>query len=543
MLGSNFLKVALPKLFASKYRRVFFLFFIFFTAAHAFEPLVYMRPNETPMFTELYQRYGLLNPPALHVYDSSVYLGQPGEQGLLIHSSDAFFKDVDEALRAYHARINNQELFLNPDEKEYIFSPSNGSLQIIFALVYAIATSEPDKNFLFVEKIPFYSFHEHAISYRPYPNARFQGFNDPKEIKPNLNETVVEFVTSPNNPDGTFRKPYTDAKIIIADFVFSSPSYGSDGSGYIKDNIAWLAKARTEGKHVFAFNSVSKALGKPGYRLGYLWFPMYDSYAASIFHNYFSYIWKLTVGGSTPGVADALNLMSAITSLPDAGQSLRQDAFKTIVKRHNIVKTELLKRYPGTNVVSIEGSPTFFAKLNSPETKQLPAAGVIFKTFNVAVDNGDAMGAGDDFIRINLCGYSGDLAEFLNRLAGVKKYNADELLVSSANHCTHTVIHGNENNRYVAIPNDCTIDVDAEAADVQIILPPFINFQRSNLITIKKIDNSNHSITVQTKQFTTTVKRANEQLRAQWTQPFFMNGQWQIITLKTDVMPGSVNAS
>ena len=222
---------------------------------------------------------------------------------------------------------------MNPKKSDYIFSPSNGSLQIIFALVYAIANSEPDKKFLFVEKIPFYSFHEHAINYRPYANARFQGFKDPSEIKPNSNETVVEFVTSPNNPDGEFRKPYTDAKIIIADFVFASPSFGSDGTGYIKENLLWISKARTEGKHVFAFNSVSKALGRPGSRLGYMWFPMSDPYAKSIFRNFFSYEWKLTVGTSTPGVADSLNLISALLALPDAGQALRTDAFKNNSKK------------------------------------------------------------------------------------------------------------------------------------------------------------------------------------------------------------------
>ena len=491
------------------------------------EPLIYMRPNETPMFTELYQRYGLLNPPALHVYDSSIYLGQPGKRDLVIPSSEVFFNDVDKSLRAYHTRLGNQELFLDPRETKPIFCPSNGSLQTIFALVYAIASTEPQKNFLFVEKIPYYSFHEHALSFRPYPNARFQGFNDPSEVKLKPNETLVEFVTSPNNPDGSFREPYTQANIIIADFVFASPSYGSDGTGYIKKNLAWVSKARNEGKHVFAFNSVSKALGKPGYRLGYSWFHMSDAYAVGIFHNFFSYDWKLTVGASTPGIAESLNLMSALLAFPDAGQALRTDAFNTIVKRHNIVKTELLKRYPGTAVTSIPGSPTLFAKLNSKDFPKMTGEEIIFKDLNASVDNGNTMGATNDFIRINLCGYSGDLAEFLNRLANAKNYKATDLLVTSANHCTHRTIHSSDNKLYVANPDDCNIDVDAQNDDVQITLPPFINFQQSNLITIRKIDNSNHSIRVQTNQFTLALKNKDETLRAQWTQPFFLNGQWQ----------------
>ncbi|QLZ67765.1 hypothetical protein FOLKNPGA_00538 [Legionella sp. PC1000] len=77
MLRANFLKAILKP-------RIFLLFVFVTASANASDPLIYMRPNETPLFTELYPRYGLLNPPAVHVFDSSVYLGQPGEKSLLI---------------------------------------------------------------------------------------------------------------------------------------------------------------------------------------------------------------------------------------------------------------------------------------------------------------------------------------------------------------------------------------------------------------------------------------------------------------------------
>lgn len=496
------------------------------------QPLIYLRPNETPLFTELYQRYGLLNPPALHVYDSSLYLGQPGEKGLLIPSSEAFFNDVEETIRAYQTRIGIQELFLDPQEKDYVFCPSNGSLQTIFALVYAIANSDPTKKFLFVEKRPFYSFHEHAVNFRPYVNAKWQGFDDPSEIKAEADQVVVEFVTSPNNPDGKFRKPYTKAKIIIADFVFASPSFGAKGSGYIKENLLWVREARKEKKHIFAFNSVSKALGRPGSRLGYMWFQKSDPFAASIFRNFFSYEWKLTVGTSTPGVADSLNLISALLARPDAGQSLRTDAFKTIAKRHHLLKTELLKRFPGTEVTSIDGSPTLFARLKSPDMGTMSAEAFLFKTLNVAVDNGQSMGMTDNFIRINVCGNSGDLAEFLNRLANNKKYSPSDLLISSENHCTRTTLRSSDLTHYVANPNDCTIDVDATHANVQITLPPFINYQQSNLITITKLDSTEHLVKVQANKATIELKKKDEALRMQWTQAFFLNGQWQSVKSK-----------
>jgi hypothetical protein len=159
----------------------------------------------------------------------------------------------------------------------------------------------------------------------------------------------------------------------------------------------------------------------------------------------------------------------------------------------------------------------------------MTAEEILFKALNVAVDNGKTMGATDDYIRINLCGYSGDLAEFLNRLAKSKKYNANDLLLPSVNHCTHITIRSSDTRHYVANPNDCNIDIDAQYDNVQITLPQFINYQYSNPITISKMDNTNHQVIVKTNKSTVVLEKKDKQLRIQWTQPFFMNGQWRII--------------
>ena len=111
----------------------------------------------------------------------------------------------------------------------------------------------------------------------------------------------------------------------------------------------------------------------------------------------------------------------------------------------------------------------------------------MYKTFNVAADNGKTMGASDEFVRINLCGYSNDFAEFLNRLSKTKKYKAKDLLITSAHHCSRTIIRSSDMTQYVVNPNDCNIDIDAKHSNVTIVLPQFINYQNSNRITIKKL--------------------------------------------------------
>ena len=139
------------------------------------------------------------------------------------------------------------------------------------------------KNFSFVEQAPFYLGHPNAVTgIFNYPNARFLAFHDPSEIAASPGEVLVEFVTSPNNPDGKFRKPLTQAQIIIADFVFASSAFGDDGKGYVDKNIAWIKEARSQVERVFSFNSASKQFGKTGARCGYIWYPIYDPYAALI---------------------------------------------------------------------------------------------------------------------------------------------------------------------------------------------------------------------------------------------------------------------
>ncbi len=137
---------------------------------------------------------------------------------------------------------------MDPKKPKPFFYTASGSKHLIVALVYAIAMAEPNKKFVFVEQAPYYSGHPSAVSgIFNYPNARFQLFHDPAEIKLEPGEVLVEFVTSPNNPDGKFRKPLTNANIIIADFVFASSAFGDNGSGYISQNIEWIRQARAQG--------------------------------------------------------------------------------------------------------------------------------------------------------------------------------------------------------------------------------------------------------------------------------------------------------
>ena len=339
----------------------------------------------------------------------------------------------------------------------------------------------------------------------------------------------VEFVTSPNNPDGKFRKPLTNAQVIIADFVFASTAFGSDGSGYIEKNIEWIRQLREQGKHVFSFNSASKQFGKTDTRCGYIWYPIDDPYAKSIFKNFFSFISSSTVAAGSGGLAEFLDLIKAYLDLPDTGRALRQDVNQTMAKRHELAAKELLQRYSGSEIISIPGSPTLFAKIKDDRIPKQRAADILLEDLQVLVNNGEPMGESNEYVRLNLSGYSQILAEFLNRLSGKNKYKAQDLLIASSHQCSQTFLYGKEDGvvRHYVHPGDCIIEADALKGPIEIRFPPFIDYERSQVITVTKMDASFHPVILKVADFTLTLQNPRERVKVQWTQPLYQNGQWK----------------
>ena len=504
--------------------------------------VLYFQPNTTQIFTELYQAYGLLYPPQKTFFEKALYLDQsiPPFTQPLQPSNQAIFDHANRLLGEFHKRVGDYELYVDPKQPKPFFYTALGSKQLIVALVYAIALSEPEKKFLFVEQIPFYSGHPNAVTgLFTYPNARFQAFHDPAEIKKQPGEHLVEFVTSPNNPDGKFRKPLTEAEILIADFVFASSAFGEKGKDHQEDNIAekniaWVRKAREQGKHLFAFNSASKQFGMTGTRCGYIWYPLYDPYAASIFNKFFQFISYSTVAGSTSGLADFLNLIEAFLQMPDAGAALRRDAHRSLIKRHELIAGTLKAAYPGSLVSSIPGSPTLFAQLKDKRIPQKKAADLLLEDWGIVVNTGEPMGGTPAHIRMNLSGYSEDLAEFLNRLSGEEKYKAQDLLLVSKSSCSHRTLASQKKQKttYVVNPGDCFIHADASKGVIELLLSPFIDYKASLPVTIRKEDESNHPVIIVADPFSIVLRKPQESAQLEWSQPHYLNGEWKI--RKTD---------
>ena len=283
--------------------------------------LVYATFNVGNIYTEIYDRYGLLNNPRINTINTGMYTDiisptflplSPQAQDIL-NQGEAILKD-------YHRHIGNLDLYLNPAlaPENTMFYCGAGSTQIIDGIFFALGTDGND--YLIVTKEPYYAFPSTlSFFFSNYPTLSFQGFDDPSEIVLKPGQILVEYVTSPNNPTGTFREPETDANIIIGDFVFADASYG-DGAGYVPQNIEWVTAARQAGKRVFTFGSASKQFGRPGDRLGYYWSDMNDP----LFFSSFLWVLALNDGFSISAFTHFLDLVSAIRALPDSGSALEK---------------------------------------------------------------------------------------------------------------------------------------------------------------------------------------------------------------------------
>jgi len=482
--------------------------------------------NVSQIFTEMYKKYSMLSNNQINVFENSLYVN--GIQSSTIRER------MNDALLKYHKKEGTFGLYVDPSKpmEDQVFLPGNGSTQLYKGLVYAIVTSHPNDEFLFVQKIPYFSGHRDAVNkVFSYPNAKYQGYRDPSEIIHKEGLTIIEFVTSPNNPDGEFRKPETNPDIILGDFVFTSSSFGTDGTGYLDKNLEWIKEYREKGIPIFSYNSASKQFGHTGDRLGYMWFPMYNDFAKSIFSQLNNFL-AITVGSNLQGSSNFLDLLPPLTK---NGIELRKDTNESLKLRFDNVSKSLLVKYPGSLISTVPGSPTLFVKISDPRIDEgKTASEIIFEDTSTQVADGSSFGEDDTYVRINIMAFGQDLAVFSNRLINEEKYTKRDMTVFTRKIREKILICGSEDKKtvkYVANPNDRRIDVDASDGNVRIVLPQFLGYEPSYKLKIKRIDNTNHKVGVCMDSFCLSMKQCGFVCLV-WKQPFYHNGSWKVIEMK-----------
>ena len=85
--------------------------------------VVYLQPNTTQLFTELYQAYGLQSPPKRTFFESALYLDQSTQPSIvpLQPSNVAIFDHANQVLSQFHRRVNDLELYIDPNKPKPFF--------------------------------------------------------------------------------------------------------------------------------------------------------------------------------------------------------------------------------------------------------------------------------------------------------------------------------------------------------------------------------------------------------------------------------------
>lgn len=488
--------------------------------------IIDLTTNVSQIYTEIYRFYSIISNPVVNVFEKSLYFEN-------IQSSSIKTRMNNELIK-FHKKEGTLDLYINPDKelKDQAFTVGCGSTHLYKGLIYAIGTTFPDRKFLIVQKIPYFSGHASAVSLFPYTNLKYQGYNDPSEIVHSPDYTIVEFVTSPNNPDGSFRQPETNPDVIIGDFVFTSSGFGPKGNGYIKKNLKWLKQARDKNICVFSYNSASKQFGKTGDRIGYMWFPLYHEFAFKIYNQFNNFI-GVTVGVDIHGISEFLDL------LPFLKKKMRKIANHGLKKRFKLVSNAIIERYPGSVNVTTPGSPTLFIKINDSRIVpgKVSASDIIFSDTNVKTINGSVFGATDSYVRINLMAFSEDLQKFINRLLKGHKIHKKKLLRLPRHSCENksNIIY----NNYTVNPDDKLIKIDASNNDITVYLVKFLGYEPSLNVLIKRIDESDNKVRISSETFSLTIDKG-EDVVVNWRQPYYQNGKWHLVSSVENIETKSI---
>ncbi|XP_037413492.1 tryptophan aminotransferase-related protein 3-like [Triticum dicoccoides] len=168
-----------------------------------------------PMFLEPYWMQ--------HAEASAVVVS--GWHRMSYRTTDGLFQSVEleRCIRRLHAAVGNAVA----DDKQIVFA--TGSMQLINALVYALS---PDSNSgstaSVVATTPYYPAYRTQIVLFDSREYRWAG-NTSMWAKASGNSTtkedVIEFVTSPNNPDAVLHQPVVGGSSAILDHAYFWPHF------------------------------------------------------------------------------------------------------------------------------------------------------------------------------------------------------------------------------------------------------------------------------------------------------------------------------
>lgn len=159
-----------------------------------------------------------------------------------------------------------------PSKEDHILF-GNGSTNLIYTIIHIFARYIGTKHVVVTEQSPYYDAHKHIAEENGcewIPSENLNRENTKQKF-------LIEIITSPNNPDGEFRKPFKGfiPHVIIADLVYDWPWTMDPKCSEKKfSNQVWMDEYNIKGSLIFPINSFSKSFGLAGQRCGFVFWPI-----------------------------------------------------------------------------------------------------------------------------------------------------------------------------------------------------------------------------------------------------------------------------
>ncbi|KAK6246457.1 hypothetical protein QUC31_001223 [Theobroma cacao] len=308
-------------------------------------------------------------------------------------------QELERLIRKLHAVVGNAVT----DKRFIVFGA--GSTQVISAAVHALSPDNASSPARVLASIPYYPLYKIQTELFESVNFKFQGDTSQWKNSSDTGANMIEFVTSPNNPDGQLNKavlhgPHAKA---IYDRAYYWPHFTP------------IPAPADEDVMIF---TLSKLTGHAGSRFG--WAVIKDE---SVFDRMTKHIGVNSIGVSRDSQLRALKLLKVV--LEGEGREIFEFGHQTMKIRWE----NLVKGLSSSNRFSLQKIEpqycTFFHKVreSSPayawlkcEREEEKDCYAVLKAANVIGHEGGVFGAEDRYLRLSMIGSQDDFDLLIDRL-------------------------------------------------------------------------------------------------------------------------------
>lgn len=310
-------------------------------------------------------------------------------------------KELEKVIREIHALVGNAVT----EDRFVVFGA--GSTQILNAAAYALSLENTSSPAAVVASVPYYSLYKQQVEYFNTEKFKFEGDAYEWRNRSDAGTNVIEFVTSPNNPDGQLNKAILHGPHVktIHDHAYYWPHFTP------------IPDPADEDLMVF---TLSKLTGHAGSRFG--WAVIKDE---TVFKRMIVHMQINSLGISKDSQLRAFKLLKAVLG---CGTGIFDFAYQTMEARWE----RLTRTLSSSNRFSLQKiSPqhcTFYNKVRelTPayawlkcEREEDKDCYAVLKAANIIGRQGNMFGTENRFVRLSLVRRQDDfnlLMERLNKL-------------------------------------------------------------------------------------------------------------------------------